>query len=420
MPNTKKKILRGAGAALILLVAAVAALAAFVEIDGIPRYAARPPELHVEATPARVAHGKKLVSLLCAGCHQGTDGVHLTGQRIADLPPQFGEIVSKNITRHPDKGIGRWTDGEIAYFLRTGVRPDGQYVPGWMIKLPHASDEDIASIVAFLRSDDPSVAPSDADPPGKTRPSFLSKALAHGVFGPLPYPEKPIVAPPRSDRVAYGRYLVFNLDCFSCHSPDFLKVDALHPESTPGYMSGGNPLGDGRGGIVPSRNLTPDPETGIGRWSEAEFVRAVKGGFRPDGKALRYPMLPRAELDDDEAGAIWAYLRTIPAIRRDVPRPAEPVADGAGEPGKRLYESYGCAGCHGPDGAGLGGGADIRHTRERFATDAALRAWIEDAPSIKPGTRMPKWKGVIRDEDYDPLVRYVRALGKEPRRTARN
>ena len=62
--------------------------------------------------------------------------------------------------------------------------------------------------------------------------------------------------------------------------------------------------------------------------------------------------------------------------------------------------------CHGADGVGLVG--DLRGANEHFTSDDALRAWIEDAPRQKPGTKMPAWKGIIRDEDYAPLMSYVR------------
>jgi mono/diheme cytochrome c family protein len=80
------------------------------------------------------------------------------------------------------------------------------------------------------------------------------------------------------------------------------------------------------------------------------------------------------------------------------------------KPGKRLYVQYGCVGCHGETGVGMGGAADLRRANEHYPNDADLRAWIEDAPSKKPGTRMPAWKGIVRDEDYALLMTYIRSL----------
>ena len=54
--------------------------------------------------------------------------------------------------------------------------------------------------------------------------------------------------------------------------------------------------------------------------------------------------------------------------------------------------------------------ADLRQADEHYPTRAQLKAWIRDAPSIKPETRMPAWDGVIREEDYEPLMDYVLQL----------
>ena len=77
--------------------------------------------------------------------------------------------------------------------------------------------------------------------------------------------------------------------------------------------------------------------------------------------------------------------------------------------GKELYERYGCVSCHGDDGVGI---ADLRQAAEHYPTRETLKAWIQDAPSIRPGTRMPAWRGVIREEHYEPLIDHVLWLGK--------
>lgn len=394
---------------LAVLATLLGGLALALHLAGLPRFTPWEPPLHAAATPEHLARGQKLVGLLCVECHLDPETGQLTGKHQTDTPAIFGDIYSRNITNHPTRGIGGWSDGQLVYFLRTGVRPDGQYVPPWMAKFPHLSDEDLLSVVAFLRSGDPLVAASPAEPPGVTRPSLLSKALARTLFQPLPYPAQPVLAPPATDRVATGRYLLVALDCYSCHSEDFKTMNVLEPEKTPGFMGGGNALLDAEGQVVLSANLTPDPETGIGRWSEQDFVRAVTTGVRPDGRVLHYPMTPRTGLDDAEAGAIFAYLRTIPALRHQVARPAAPGAVAvAGASGEALFRSYGCVSCHGASGVGPVG--DLRTANEHFPTDQALRRWIDEAPALRPGTRMPAWKGLIREEDYPALLAHVRSL----------
>ena len=115
-------------------------------------------------------------------------------------------------------------------------------------------------------------------------------------------------------------------------------------------------------------------------------------------------------MSEDDAGAIYAYLRTVPKLRNALPRPASAAStDLAKLDGKQLYERYGCDSCHGDDGVGVG---DLRQAGEHFPTPEALKLWIQAAPKIRPGTRMPGWQDVIREQDYAPLLDHVLALGK--------
>lgn len=311
--------------ALGLVAVLAAGAAAYVQLDGIPRYRPQRVDFAVDKTPERVARGRRTTTMLCASCHRDPATGALTGRRLYDLPRGLGEVYASNITQDWRYGIGGWTDAEIAYLVRTGVTRDGRYTPPWMVKLPLLSDEELRDVIAFLRSDDPMVrAAAVPDPP--TRPSFLAKALTHFLFAPLPYPEQAVVAPPPTDRVAYGRYLVTaKLTCFTCHSADSGGGDREQPEKTKGYMGGGHKMHDREGRTVYSANLTPDVETGIGGWTEDQFRRSLKLGLRPDGRPFRRPMTARADLTDDEIGAIWAYLRTLPPRVNRVP-PPDPIA----------------------------------------------------------------------------------------------
>jgi mono/diheme cytochrome c family protein len=396
-----KKVLLGVLAAVVLPVGGFAAKIAF---GPWPHYEAKKIELKVEVTPERVARGKWLASMLCQGCHENVQTGRLTGADM-HIDAQFGNVHSYNITRHPTKGIGSWTDGELAYLLRTGIARDGRYTPPWMAKVPHMSDEDLQSVIAFLHSDDPMVEPSDVDSI-PARPNFLSKFLATVAFKPLPYPDHPIVAPDKSDPVAYGRYLAWNLDCYTCHSKDFSKVDPLEPPKTAGFFGGGNVV-EG----VTTSNLTPDPETGIGKWSEADFVRALREGVRPDNTAMRFPMNAYALLSPEEAAAIFAYLKTVPAIRNAVQRTPGPAITPEMNAGKKVYLKYACTGCHGEGGVA---NCDLTKNRAHYPSDEELVAFIRDPSSKNPGSRMPAWKNVIPDEELKTLVAHVRSLDRSP------
>jgi mono/diheme cytochrome c family protein/cytochrome c553 len=400
-----KKLLKWLGLGLAVLVVLMAAMAAYVAATPIPSYSTQKVDFPVEVTPERVARGKLSIEMLCAGCHMDSATGGLTGKRMPDLPTQFGEAWSRNITAHPVKGIGSWTNGEIAFLLRTGITRDGRYTPPWMVKLPNASDEDLRDIIAFLRSDDAMVKAQEVDN-HDSRPSFLTKALCRVAFKPFPYPTQEKTAPAPSDAVAYGRYLVNDrLLCFGCHSADFQTNNELNPELSAGYLGGGNAMPDIGGKLVHTSNLTPDAETGIGRWSVEDFRRALKDGIRPDKRPLRYPMVPYRPLADEEADAILAYLRTVPPIRNQVKPPETYVV--SGDRGKQIYYAYGCNGCHGDSGLGQ---YDLRKGPAKYATDDELIAWIKHPERLRPGIAMPTWDGVIQEEEYAPLVSYVRSL----------
>jgi mono/diheme cytochrome c family protein len=403
-----KKILKGLLYAVAALVAVAAAGALYVHLAGIPSYPVQRVEFKVDVTPERVARGRRTVTALCASCHNDPATGGLTGRLMEDAPPQFGTIYSSNITEDREYGIGAWTDGEIAYLIRTGIARDGRYTPPWMLKLPLLADEDLRDIIAFLRSDDPLVQPRHVQA-RKPVPSLFTKFLARVAFKPLPYPTREIVAPAASDKVAYGRYLmVARLDCYGCHSRDFASVDMLVPESSKGYLGGGNAMRNRDGQTVYTSNLTPDP-TGIGGWTEQDFHRTLKLGLRPDGRALRYPMSARADLTDDEIAAMWAYLRTVPAIaNRVAPPPSESID--AADAGQAAYHKYGCNACHGNDG---GGAHDLRRAAANYPTDDALIGWIRHPERTRPGISMPTWDGTIEEPEYAPLARYVRTLSEE-------
>lgn len=402
-----RKALKILGLLVLAIVLVLGAAAAYIAVSDIPSYAPGNVQLTVDVTPERVARGRRTADMLCVACHLDQETGKLSGHRMPDLPPQFGVAYSANITKDRETGIGGWTDGEIAYLLRTGIKRDGSYAPPWMVKLPHLADEDLKDVIAFLRSDDPLVAPVQHKPP-PSEPSFLTKALCRVAFKPLPFPQHPIPRPDEADPVQVGKYLVnAHAQCFACHSADFSTVNDMLPEKSAGYLGGGNAMPDLSGRKVLTANLTPDEATGLGKWSEEDFVRALRFGVRPDRSVLVYPMVPYPELTEGEARAIFAYLRTVPKLRNAVARPQTRQVTYA-DAGRAAYYNYGCNSCHGDTGLGM---FDLRKGHRDFPTDEGLIAYIRHPEQLKPGVKMPTWDGIIDEKDYAPLAAYVRKLG---------
>lgn len=319
-----KRLFKILGYCLGAIVLLVGVGVAFIAAKGIPTYDYNPTteiiQLKVALDSTRIVRGAKIASLLCNECHKDPKTGRLTGRIMPDLPKEFGEVVTLNITRDPIHGIGNWTDGELYYLLRTGLHKDGRWSPPFMPKFPLMADEDLYSIIAWLRSNDPllEAAPQEY-PPNKF--NLFTKFLANVAFVPPPLPDLPIAIPDTSNRVAFGKYVADALcACYACHSSDFSKQDALNPEKSFGFYGGGNPMLNLAGELVPSANITMDKETGIGNWTAVQFYEAVKYGKNPKGGPLYYPMFPHTTLSDNEVYAIYAYLKTVPTIKNAVAR----------------------------------------------------------------------------------------------------
>lgn len=124
--------------------------------------------------------------------------------------------------------------------------------------------------------------------------------------------------------VARGKYLVTIGGCQDCHTPGhfFGKPDMTR-------VLGGSEVGfDIPGlGTFYGPNLTPDKTTGLGGWTDAQVITALRTGVRPDGRVLA-PIMPwraLAVLTDQDAAALVGYLRSLPPVANKVPGPFGPA-----------------------------------------------------------------------------------------------
>lgn len=128
-----------------------------------------------------------------------------------------------------------------------------------------------------------------------------------------------IAAPATADdaRVARGKYLVSIAGCSDCHTPGGM----LGTPDMKRYL-GGSDVGfsiPGQGVFV-GQNLTPDPDTGLGKWTGDQIVTAIRKGKRPDGTELSgvMPSASFAHLTDEDADAIAAFLESLPPVSNKV------------------------------------------------------------------------------------------------------
>ena len=120
----------------------------------------------VSTASAAINNGKHLTILICGPCHYNEATMQLTGKQLLDIPGFAGKVVSSNITNDSLRGIGRYSDGELAYLIRTGVSREGHLMP--YMQRPNLSTKDLDAIIAFLGSNDELVKSSSVQA-GKTK-----------------------------------------------------------------------------------------------------------------------------------------------------------------------------------------------------------------------------------------------------------
>jgi mono/diheme cytochrome c family protein len=280
-------------------------------------------------------------------------------------------------------------------------------------------------------------------------PEPATAPVAEVIYTPRPL--RDITVPRTPERVARGKYLSEGLlQCFVCHS----ERDWTKPGAPPFAANAGT------GAVWPGRpwlvapNLTPDEETGIGRWTDDMLLRAIREGISHDGRVL-HPQMWYASfrsLPDVDAESVVAYLRTLKPIRRvlqstmippdeakrlRVPRPiTEPVT--AAPPldevqrGLRLIELADCSGCHTswytPTNPGMYGGGNLvsrgdvksygaNLTRDPSGIphyDAALFREVMRTGRVKGRDLSPVMPWIVfknlSDADLDAMFAVLRAL----------
>ncbi len=278
-----------------------------------------------ERTPARLVRGEYLVSSVdeCMGCHAEHDWTAHdapvlantlgAGQAMNMLKGLPGKVYAPNVTPDPETGAGGWSDDQLARAIREGVGHDGRALFPFMpfLDFRALSDEDVASVVVFLRS---LPAVRKRRPP--TELIFPVKYLIRSVPAPL---EAPVAEPEFSAPGQRGKYLVTIAGCADCHSPQ----DA-HGQPLPGMDLAGGMVLDGPWGRVASANLTPDP-SGIPYYDLATFKQAIRTGFVQARKLNQImPWHTYRGMTDQDIAAVFAQVETFTPVRHHVDN-AEPA-----------------------------------------------------------------------------------------------
>jgi Cytochrome c len=315
----------------VILLGAVALAAGAISWLAMRKPASRPlTALRIEATPARLARGNYLVKNVadCLNCHSdhladrygfpvkpGTEG---QGGFAFDAKLGVpGLVCAQNITPDPETGLGKWSDDEIMRAMREGVDRQGNALFPMMpyAHLREMSDEDAKSVVAYVRTLRP------------IRHAVPEKKIDFPVNLIVKFTPEPITAPvgapdPAKDRIAYGRYLTKIGGCYECHTPH----DDKQQLDTARAFAGGWEM-RGPWGRVVTANLTPHPETYIGRATREEFISRFRAFASIDaqnapraqqGRNTIMPWLAFAGMTDNDLGAIYDYLKTVKPVANKI------------------------------------------------------------------------------------------------------
>jgi len=262
---------------------------------------------------ATVARGEYIVRsvAVCGGCHAAdskqVDGPLSGGKEFQNW--RIGIARASNLTSDPDTGLGGWNEAEIVRAIRNGQRNDGRLLSPvmpyeWFHEM---SDEDAFAVARYLKTLPP------VRNEVKQSPNLVYKL---GALFLGPKPAMSVSAPPRAATGQYGGYLAQHAGlCAECHTPRSGPLQK--PDMSRLFAGVTNPPKD-----FPAKpsNLTPDPATGIGKWSEDDFLQTMRTGKNPSARSLN-PFMPWPELrrmSDDDLRAMYRYLKTLPPIHNEV------------------------------------------------------------------------------------------------------
>ncbi len=352
--------MRGIGVVVAVLV--VAGAGAYLALNRADPSAGSAPALAgAPGAAAVLVRGEYLAKAAdCIACHTvPASGRPFAGGLAFKLP--FGTIYSSNITTDPDTGIGGWSDDEFVRAVRDGVGRHGEHLyPAFpYTSYTMLSRDDVLAIRAYLAS-----VPAIRQRNRANELSFpFNQRWAIGFWNAVFFKDRRFAAdpakPPDWNR---GAYLAGALaHCAECHTPRNPAFGLEHDQEL-----AGNELQGWR-----AYNITPDPNYGIGSWSDAELANYLKSGVAAGHAGAAGPMGEAVEhslqyLDNTDLAALVAYLRTVPPRRGeaaiDVERsPAPVMASSASAPpaseaaspsqGLALFEGA-CASCHQWNGRG--------------------------------------------------------------------
>lgn len=377
-------------AVLVVLVAAFAALVAWLNVRGEAPVSDSPPTGVPSAE--RVRRGAYLAKVgNCAACHTARGGAPLAGGK--GIATSFGTVYATNITPDPQTGIGQWSADHFWRALHHGRSRDGRLLyPAFPYpEYTLVTREDSDALHAFLRSVPAVKQPNRRHALRFPYDSQVSLAVWRALFF---RPGEFEAQAGKSAEWNRGAYLVRGLGhCQACHAPR-------------NVLGATNENLELSGGLIPMQNwyapsLASPAEAGVQSWLPEEVVRLLRDG-QTAGDAAMGPMAEvvfssTQHLGDADLRAMATFLRELPQHQAPAPDRV-PVPPGVLELGAKLYKEQ-CADCHGERGEG-GGSAYPALAGHRTATMASSANLVK---VILSGGFPPTTKGNPRPYGMPPF-----------------
>jgi len=256
--------------------------------------------------------------MFCIECHSQTDNSYYANPVVSGTEgmgglafvESFGTIYASNIT---PSALHSWSDGELIRAIAEGVSKNGDPLFPIMpsSRYRQMDQEDLYSVIAYVKA----LKPIENKVP-KKRLSLPFKYIERT----FPQSYEPTPAPPRTDAIAYGKYLATIADCIMCHTPKTKSGKPIEGME----LAGGNEYPEYGGGTVISTNITIDIETGIGDWDEEFFIERFKEwgtgeniSAEPDDNTVM-PWISFSGMTEEDLRAIFAYIQSVKPVTNKV------------------------------------------------------------------------------------------------------
>lgn len=377
-----------------------------------------------QAAAAGLSHGEYVARLgNCVACHSTPEGAPLAGG-LKMAVPMLGNIYATNITPDTATGIGGYSFEEFDRVMRTGVAKDGHRLYPAMPYPSYAkmSEQDMRALFDFVMND---VQPVNQPNIAAEIPGWKSPRWPMAVWNMLNLDDDPYaVDSSKSDLWNRGAYLTQSLGhCGACHTPRGLLLQEKGLDDSDSAFLSGAELDHWH-----ASTLNGDPNSGLGRWNQADVAEFLGSGHNRFGTAfgtmVEVVNNSTSHMSDDDLNGMAEYLKSLPAVKEknataysyDDTQTKNLLALDFSKPGAQIYFEY-CSNCHVTSGAGyypyqppLAGNPIVLEADPssliNITLNGSLRVIAAEGPDVND---MPYFRQLLSDQQIADALTFARS-----------